>query len=177
MPLFGQARRNHRGSGERWTAPSSNHRAGLLPPGSRVQRGLGYVGDNQLDLLDEKMAVEGVSPATHTLIAVLHHHLLAVSASTLNKLAGIGVGLVLLGHHHVGMVLTHYDADWGERPPLHVAAAGSCGLAAPNMLRHFFLWEIDDNGAVPATCSSLSSIHSRLAYCLTARGFALVKVR
>ena len=141
-----------------------------------VQRGLGYFGDTQLDLIPERLTANGVSKETHTLVAVLHHHLIAVSdipdlprppkpedegkseervitsvtldaSRTLRALAEAGVSLVLLGHQHTPKVLTHYDFDWGDRSPLYVAAAGSCGIAAPDLLRHFYVWEIDDNHA------------------------------
>jgi len=44
-------------------------------------------------------------------------------------------------------VLTHYDFDWGGRPPLYIGAAGSCGFAGANVFRQFYVWEVDDAGA------------------------------
>ncbi len=44
-----------------------------------VQRGLGYLGDNQLDRIGERLAAVNASAETHTLVAVVHHHLMAVS--------------------------------------------------------------------------------------------------
>jgi 3',5'-cyclic AMP phosphodiesterase CpdA len=134
-----------------------------------VQHGLGYFGDDQLDAIPAALQAAQVSPETHTIVAVLHHHLLAVSmlpdlpttarpedeervissvtldaARALRALADAGVALVLLGHQHTAKILTLADVDWAARPPLRVAAAGTCGYAGPNILRSFFVWEIDD---------------------------------
>ena len=137
-----------------------------------VQHGLGYVGDDQLDAIAPALAAQGVTRETHTLIAVIHHHLLGVSTvpelpttakpeeedrvvasvtldatRTLRRLADAGVALLLMGHQHAAKVLTLYDVDWGSRPGLHVASAGTCGFKEANTFRHFFVWEIEDTSA------------------------------
>lgn len=136
-----------------------------------VQAGLGYVGDDQLDLIQGRLVAAGISPQTHAIVAVLHHHLIAVSAvpdlprspaqderriivsvtldasRTLRALADAGVALVLLGHQHTAKILAHNDRDFGERGPVYLASAGSSGLAGANMFRHFFVWEFEGDTA------------------------------
>jgi 3',5'-cyclic AMP phosphodiesterase CpdA len=134
---------------------------------SESQRGLGLVGDQQLDSLARLLADGDITAKTATLVATLHHHLLPVAtvpalpgtadpndsnrltvsltvdaAIVLNRLAELGFSLVLHGHQHVPVVMQFSVSRW--RRPLYVAAAGSAGLRKEEVRRHFFIWELDD---------------------------------
>ena len=132
----------------------------------REQAGFGRIGDRQLDSVREALDSRGVSSESHTIIAVLHHHLLPVSpmeplpavpnpaagprispsltvdaVEVLRQLTGHGVALVLHGHQHHRAVIRYENLVWGTRS-LHVAAAGSCG-AKGEAQRHFYLLDCD----------------------------------
>jgi 3',5'-cyclic AMP phosphodiesterase CpdA len=138
----------------------------------KIQKGLGCVGELQLDTLVRKLGEAGVSAATHTILLVLHHHLLpagavpvlpdnknpqedterlkisaTVDASQLLTRAGeLGVAGILHGHQHIGSAVTYKRIQW-NRAPLHIVAAGSAGAEAPNLRRQFWVWEIEDDKA------------------------------
>jgi 3',5'-cyclic AMP phosphodiesterase CpdA len=138
---------------------------------SKTQSGLGLIGDAQLDALAERLGADGLTPATHTLIAVLHHHLLPVNTipvlpptvnpddsdrlvvsvtvdatTVLGRLAELGFSLVLHGHQHVPVIMQFGVTRWA-RAPIHVAASGSVGVRQGDVRRQFFVWRIDDAGA------------------------------
>jgi 3',5'-cyclic AMP phosphodiesterase CpdA len=137
-----------------------------------VQMGLGCVGDLQLDSLVRRLADAGVNSATHTILVVLHHHLLPAGAvpvlpsnenpaddterlkisatvdasQLLTRLGELGVAGILHGHQHLGSAVSYGRLHW-ERADLHVVAAGSAGARGPNLRRQFWVWELDDERA------------------------------
>jgi predicted phosphodiesterase len=123
--------------------------------------GIGLVGDQQHLALEPKLKAAGVTPKTHLIIAVLHHHLLPIvklevdsdepfkasltadASEVLRQLTKLGTSVVLHGHQHVPAILeyrNHLDAP--DPPSLFVCAAGSCGSKRAS--RHFFLYELGD---------------------------------
>jgi predicted phosphodiesterase len=123
--------------------------------------GLGEIGEQQLEGVQRAMAESGVSKSTHTIVAVVHHHLLPVlprerlhdrnrpeqgpiqgpslmldAVAALQRFAEMGVLLVLHGHRHRSAVL-HYEDALDGVPPVRIVAAGSCG-ARGGAHRHFF---------------------------------------
>lgn len=130
--------------------------------------GLGEIGNKQLNDVASRLQAEHVSADTHTIVAVMHHHLLPIVAheeklydpkgaahdtvrpslvvdavKVLQRLAEIGVPLVLHGHQHHSAILRYEDV-LHERAPVTILAAGSCGTYGANMHRHFSVIEIDD---------------------------------
>lgn len=108
---------------------------------SKAQSGLGLVGDHQLDALDARLAAASVTPGTHTMVAVLHHHLLPVATvpvppatanpadsvrlvvsvtvdtmTVLGRLAELGFVLVLHGHQHAPVIM-QFGACGGDAGP------------------------------------------------------------
>jgi len=139
---------------------------------SRAQAGLGYVGREQLEQAERRLRELDVSAETHTIIAALHHHLLPVAPAielpasedpnaaprlvvsvtidantVIRELARLGVSLVLHGHQHVYGIITLQDSRWSARPPLYIAACGSCGVEEAGVRRHFWLWSIENDVA------------------------------
>jgi 3',5'-cyclic AMP phosphodiesterase CpdA len=135
---------------------------------SQAQAGLGYVGGDQLDLLDRRLQDAAVSRESHTLLAVQHHHLLPVAQAAelpvtadpnasprmvvsvtvdatdvLRELTRVGVSVVMHGHQHVQAVLSFANSRWNRSSPLVVAACGSCGIDEVGVRRHFNLWEFE----------------------------------
>jgi 3',5'-cyclic AMP phosphodiesterase CpdA len=130
--------------------------------------GLGEVGSQQLSDVVSRLQAARVSADTHTIVAVMHHHLLPIVAheeklydphgiahdtvrpslvvdavKVLQRLAEIGVPLVLHGHQHHAAILRYEDV-LHEGAPVAILAAGSCGTSGFNMHRHFSVIEIDD---------------------------------
>jgi 3',5'-cyclic AMP phosphodiesterase CpdA len=130
--------------------------------------GLGEVGSEQLNDVVSRLQSAHISADTHTIVAVMHHHLLPIVAheeklydphgtahdtvrpslvidavKVLQRLAEIGVPLVLHGHQHHSAILRYEDV-LHERAPVAILAAGSCGTSGVNMHRHFSVIEIDD---------------------------------
>jgi 3',5'-cyclic AMP phosphodiesterase CpdA len=139
---------------------------------SEVMAGIGRIGDDQLDRVASLLREGDISPDSHTLVAVLHHHLLPVSpipllppgadprvgpvprsshtvdaVEVLRRLAELGVSVVMHGHEHWSAVVTTQNAFWGTRA-IHVAAGGSCGLDKQGVRRQFAVWELSDDDAV-----------------------------
>lgn len=138
---------------------------------SESQSGLGLVGAQQLDTLAERVRDANVLPETHTIVAVLHHHLLPVgtipvlpptldpaasdrlqvsvtvdATNVMGRLAELGTAVVLHGHHHVAAVMQFGQLRW-RRPLMHVASAGSAGISRAEVRRQFFIWELQDDRA------------------------------
>jgi 3',5'-cyclic AMP phosphodiesterase CpdA len=137
-----------------------------------VQKGLGCVGDPQMDRLVSRLRTDGVDPRTHTMIAVLHHHLLPVAATPvlprtatagegeeplrisatvdasqlLTRLGELGFAVILHGHQHIGTAVRYGRLNWA-RPDLHLLAAGSAGALTANLRRQFWVLEFDDEAA------------------------------
>lgn len=137
---------------------------------SEAMAGYGRLGDDQLATLRHELKRRGITPTTHTIIAVLHHHLLPISpvedivdperpksgpsrtvsvtidaVAVLRQLADLGVALVLHGHQHRPAIL-RYENLLASLPMLHVVAAGSCGTKPrdnDDVRRHFFVHEVD----------------------------------
>ena len=142
---------------------------------SQAQAGLGYIGTPQLDRIREMLNEHGIEPQTHTLVAVLHHHLLPVApavelpvtpdpnasprlvvsvtidaTNVLRELGSLGFSLVLLigrSTRSSQSLLTLSDSRFGVRPPLHIASCGSCGFDAAGVRRHFYIWEFEGDVA------------------------------
>lgn len=135
---------------------------------SQIQAGLGYVGGDQLDMLDRRLGEAEISHESHTLVAVQHHHLLPVAQAVelpatadpdasprmvvsvtvdatdvLRELKRIGVRVVMHGHQHVHAMLSLTNSRWDSSEPLVVAACGSCGTNEVGVRRHFNVWEFD----------------------------------
>jgi calcineurin-like phosphoesterase family protein len=138
---------------------------------SQMMAGIGRIGDDQLDQLAHRLDESPVSVETHTLAAVLHHHLLPVApipllpeganpragppptpshtvdaVEVLRRLCSLGVSIVLHGHQHWAALMTFEQHMWGGHP-IVVAGAGSCAATEPELLRHFFVWELSDTSA------------------------------
>jgi 3',5'-cyclic AMP phosphodiesterase CpdA len=138
---------------------------------SEAQRGLGLVGERQLDALSARMREARISADTHTVVAVLHHHLLPVGSRpvlpatanpgdsdrlvvsvtvdatiVIRRLVELGASLVLHGHQHATTIMKFGLQKW-DHGPLYVAAAGSSGVRRGEVRRQFFVWEITDRRA------------------------------
>lgn len=137
-----------------------------------VQEGLGCVGDYQLDLLVRRLNDAHVTAETHTILVVLHHHLLPAGAvpvlpsnkdpaddterlkisatvdasQLLTRLGELGVAAILHGHQHIGSAASYGRLHW-DRAALHIVAAGSAGARGPNLRRQFWVWELDNVSA------------------------------
>jgi 3',5'-cyclic AMP phosphodiesterase CpdA len=137
-----------------------------------AQRGLGCVGEPQCDSILAKLRQAGIDAQSHTLIAVMHHHLLPMAAApvlphnelpsanedrlkisatvdasqVLTRLGELGVAAVLHGHQHIGSAVDYGRLHW-QRPPLHLIAAGSAGARGPNLQRQFWVIELSEEGA------------------------------
>lgn len=139
---------------------------------SPSQAGLGYVGDDKLDVLRDRVTATGIAAESHTVVGVLHHHLISVSTvpqlprtrhpdtedrvpvgltvdagAVMRELSRHGTRLVLHGHQHTPALVTVLDRRWLGGKRLHIAACGSCGYSGAEMQRQFFVWDIDDSAA------------------------------
>jgi 3',5'-cyclic AMP phosphodiesterase CpdA len=139
----------------------------------QVQRGFGCVGEPQADLLGVRLRTAAITPQTHTMIAVLHHHLLPTAATAvlprgaadpaedaeplristtvdasqlLTRLGELGFAVILHGHQHIGTAVNYGRLNW-NRPDLQLLAAGSAGARTPNLRRQFWVVEIEDDTA------------------------------
>jgi predicted phosphodiesterase len=127
--------------------------------------GIGEIGSTQMKAAKEQLLGAGISSETHTIIAVIHHHLLPIVArekyvqdqagtasqkvetpslvldavAALQGLAEMGVSLVMHGHQHKPAILRYQDV-LHHRPPLLVLAAGSCA-SKEGVRRQFFTLE------------------------------------
>jgi 3',5'-cyclic AMP phosphodiesterase CpdA len=132
--------------------------------------GMGRIGEAQLRRMAEQLGAAGVNGESHTILAVLHHHLLPIepvlrlwdpqnpqgaqplrasltvdAVELLRRLGESRVAGVLHGHQHRSAVL-HYKNMLTSKFPLHVFAAGSCGAQSQqgdNVARQFFFYEAD----------------------------------
>ncbi len=142
--------------------------------------GVGYFGSDQLAALQQ--LAQPLRNDGHIMLAVCHHHLLPVWPSgslspsldprqgpppeishtvdgieLLNLLAELAFTAVLHGHQHFPALLS-YSNLWWQRPPLAIAASGSCGLKGT---RHFFVLDVDDE-QVTATSFSNNPLNPHL---------------
>jgi 3',5'-cyclic AMP phosphodiesterase CpdA len=133
--------------------------------------GIGLIGEEQRERAVGRLEAAGVDPASHIILAVLHHHLLPVvdqqllsrtdprhpplrkpslttdASETLQVLSEVGVSLVLHGHQHEPALLEYRDRLLDPSRSLSIAAAGSCGAdARGDAKRQFWLHEIDAGG-------------------------------
>lgn len=131
---------------------------------SRETEGIGQVTQNQLQTLKDTLRARRISASTHTLVAVLHHHLLPIQPEVevldpnhperapqalsvtadaplvLRTLAEMGVVAVLHGHQHLPHRIRHAVLEPGAYS-ISIASAGSAGATGDGG-RHFFVHEI-----------------------------------
>jgi 3',5'-cyclic AMP phosphodiesterase CpdA len=128
--------------------------------------GVGRIGDDQLEALGRQLQKQSITAETHVVLAVFHHHALPVlpvapvinplnpkggpivglshtvdSVQVLGQLSRWGAGIVLHGHQHRAAILKYRDQLYGVAP-IHICAAGSCGVEEKGTVRQFFLYEI-----------------------------------
>lgn len=128
--------------------------------------GIGFFGADQQQAFGQRLSAAGVTPETHHLLVVCHHHVLPVWArenvpdgpdprrgpaprvsytvdglAMMRQAAGRGARLVIHGHQHLPAVVSYKNHFWGQRE-VTVIATGSCGVH--NERRQFFLIELWD---------------------------------
>lgn len=175
LPLVVQAARGREGRAVAFVLLNSCRIEG------RAMAGVGEVGDDQLRDAKERLDAQGVSPHTHVIVAVLHHHLLPITlrqhlydpqkpedgpvtlptitvdaVTVLETLTEWGVSLVLHGHQHRPAIIQHQNLLHADAP-VYAVAAGSCGAKETHgYARHFFVLDFDGAG-VEATSLSTST--------------------
>lgn len=126
--------------------------------------GLGMLGQ-QVVLCNKMMAKRRISDRTHTMIGVMHHHLLTINAvedvnpdaspaspkqrlsitidagRVLHEFWEQRYSLILHGHQHRAAMQVFEDRLAGTGP-VRIAGAGSCGTSAGGGRKHYFVHTI-----------------------------------
>lgn len=131
--------------------------------------GIGLIGQAQRNKAGKLLDKHRVTPDTHVIVAVLHHHLVPIvdqqlvelndphseidrkpslttdASETLQFLSERRVSLVLHGHQHEPALVEYCDRLHTPSSRLTIAAAGSCGAKVKSgSKRHFWVHDIDD---------------------------------